>query len=182
MLSPNDIPVVQELEALADRLLPDVLATPRAAWVPMPAATMYKGEWLALLFSAGPWAQEFPGVNLAANLERFPEAAALLARHPEVSVFGVLTLFPGAELLPHRDRRADDEVRVHIPMQLGSADGLPWVLGRARLLDIRELHHSNDPGIQARITLVADVRVGRVVEQGEVAPWNPAPIHQPGER
>ncbi|GDX79179.1 hypothetical protein LBMAG42_09900 [Deltaproteobacteria bacterium] len=175
MLTPNDIAAVPELEALAARMLPEVLATPRSAWVPMPAATMYKGDWLALLFSAGPWAQEFPGVDLAANLERFPEAAALLARHPEITVFGVLALAPGAELLPHRDRRADDEVRVHIPMQLGSADGAPWVLGKARLLDIRELHHSDDPGLQARITLVADVKVGRAVAEGEVAPWNPAP-------
>ncbi len=178
MLTPNDIAVVAELEALAATLLPEVLATPRSAWVPMPAATMYKGEWLALLFSAGPWAQEFPGANLAANLARFPEAAALLARHPEISVFGVLTLFPGAELLPHRDRRADDEVRVHIPIQLGTADGPPWVLGRARLLDIRELHHSADPGAQARITLVADVKLGRPVVEGEVAPWNPSPTQE----
>ena len=81
MLTPNDIAAVPELEALAARMLPEVLATPRSAWVPMPAATMYKGDWLALLFSAGPWAQEFPGVDLAANLERFPEAAALLARN-----------------------------------------------------------------------------------------------------
>jgi hypothetical protein len=172
MLSPADLPVMPELLALAPTLLPRVLAAPASAWVPMPAQTMYRGEWMALLFSAGPWAREFPAANLAANLALFPDAAALLAARPELSVFGVLRLAPGAELLPHRDHRADDEVRVHLPLQLGGAEGPEWRLGEPRLLDIRSLHHSANRGDQPRYTLVADVRVGRPVAEGDVPPWN----------
>ncbi len=173
MLTASDLPILPDLLALAPTLLPRVLETPASAWVPMPATTMYRGDWVALLFSAGPWAREFPAANIAANLERFPEAVALLASRPELSVFGVLRLAPGAELLPHRDKRADEEVRVHIPIQLGGAEGPEWALHAPRLLDIRSLHHSANHGSLPRYTLVADVNVGRVVAEGEVAGWNP---------
>ena len=179
MLTAADIPLVPALESLAATLLPRVLAAPAPAWVPMPAATMYRGEWRALLFSAGPWAAEFPAADLTANLRTFPDAAALLAGHPELGVFGVLSLAAGAELLPHRDRRDDSEIRVHIPFQLGGETDPPWVLHRARLLDIRSLHRGHNPGVLPRLTLVADVRLERTVALGEVAEWDAA-VAEPG--
>jgi hypothetical protein len=172
MLSPHDVPGVAALEALAPRLYAEALALPASCWVPMPAAGMYEGGWTALLFSAGPWAHEFAGAAPAENLAACPSAQAFLQEHADrVGVFGLLSLAPGARLAPHRDHRADDEVRVHIPVALPAGIGAPWRLHAARLLDIRDLHAAENPGSAPRITVVADLRVGRVVEVGEVPPW-----------
>lgn len=173
MLRPEDLPVVAEMEAAAAAVLAEALAAPAEAWVPMGATSMYAGRWEALLLAAGPWGHEFPGVSLEANRRALPTATAVLARHPEVSVFGVLRLAPGASLAPHRDHRADDEVRVHVALQVPPEEAHEWTVGKARLLDIRSLHHAQNRGQIERITFVADVRVGRVVADGEVPPWNP---------
>lgn len=172
MLRPEDLPVVAAMEAVAPAVLAELAAVPESAWTPMAAQSMYEGRWEALLLSAGPWGHEFPGVDLAANRRLLPSAAALLERHPELSVFGVLRLAPGAQLLPHRDHRADDEVRVHVALQVPPEEAADWSVGKARLLDIRQLHHAQNRGQIDRITLVGDVRVGRPVAEDELPAWN----------
>lgn len=172
MLLPRDLPVVAELEAAAAAVLAELANVPESAWFPMAAQSMYRGRWEAVLLSAGPWAHEFAGVDLDANRRLLPSAAAILDAHPDLGVFGVLRLAPGAELAPHRDHRADDEVRVHVALQVPSEEGGEWTVGTARLLDIRQMHHAHNRGSIDRITLVADVRVGRTVGIDEVAPWN----------
>ncbi len=174
VLLPHDLPVVAELEAAAAAVLAELAAVPESAWFPMAAQTMYRGRWEAVLLSAGPWGHEFAGVDLEANRRLLPSAAAILEKHPEIAVFGVLRLAAGAELAPHRDHRADDEVRVHVPLQVPAEEAGEWTIGTARLLDIRQLHHAHNRGTIDRITLVADVRVGRVVAIDDVAPWNDA--------
>ncbi len=172
MLSPHDVPGVAALEALASRIFSEAALLPEEAWVPMPAATMYAGGWSALLFSAGPWSHEFGGAEPARNLAACPSAGAFLADYGAiVGVFGLLRLAPGATLAPHRDHRHDEEVRVHIPVHLPEGGEAGWELHTARLLDIRALHSGSNPGATPRITVVADIRVGRVVELGEVAEW-----------
>lgn len=173
MLRPEDLPVVAEMEALAGVALAELAGVPESAWVPMGATSMYQGRWEAFLLSAGPWGHEFPGVDLAANRRRMPRTAALLEGRPEIGVYGVLRLAPGAVLAPHRDHRADDEVRVHVALQVPPEEAHEWTVGRARLIDIRAEHSAQNRGAVDRLTLVADVRVGRVVAEGEVAPWNP---------
>ena len=180
VLLPRDLPIVAVLEEAAARVLAELATVPESAWFPMAAQSMYRGRWEAVLLSAGPWAHEFAGVDLDANRRRLPSAAAILEKHPELGVFGVLRLAPGAELAPHRDRRDDDEVRVHVALQVPPEELGEWTVGTARLLDIRQIHHAYNRGNIDRITLVADVRVGRIVAIDEVAPWNdplaPAPI------
>jgi hypothetical protein len=53
--------------------------------------------------------------------------------------------------------------------------GPKWRLHEARLLDIRELHAGHNTGNTDRITVVADVRVGRPLLSGEVEPWGDSP-------
>lgn len=174
MLNPHDIPGVAELEALAEVLYREASALPESVWVPMPAPGMYAGAWSALLFSAGPWAHEFAAADPAANLARCPTAAAFLARHAaSLGVFGLLRLAPGATLAPHQDHRHDEEVRVHIPVALPEGGEAGWTLHRARLLDIREVHSGHNAGATSRITVVADIRIGRTVGPGDVPPWGP---------
>ncbi len=173
MLRPEDIDAVVAMEAAAPAVLAELAALPPTAWTPMAAQSMYEGRWEACLLSVGPWGHEFPGVDLEANRRGLPSATALLTRFPQIGVFGVLRLAPGARLLPHRDHRADDEVRVHVPLQVPPEEAAEFTVGRARLLDIRQLHHAQNRGSIERITLVADVALGRPLLDGEVASWNP---------
>ena len=169
MLRPSEIPVIPELEAASAQIWAE--AQPLGRFIPMLSGSMYRGGWNVFLFQAGPWGGEFPGVDFAANLRDCPTAGRILAAHPEIGVFGILSLEPGAELLPHSDHRDDHEIRVHIALAM-PLELTAWPLGTARLLDIREEHSGKNPYASPRVTLVADVRLANPVASGDIPAWD----------
>lgn len=175
MLEPHEIPVVAELEALSGAILAEVLAVPADRFVPMPSKDRYTGSWTALLLSVGPWEHEYPGLDFEGNRAACPTIAALLARHPEITLAGVLRLGPGATLQTHNDRRKDNEIRVHLALRLPPAEAAYWPEGTCRLLDVRTAHAAANPTEHDRLTLALDVTLPRDIASGEVAPWNPPP-------
>lgn len=161
------------LEAEAEAIRAEALALPQNLFVPMPSREQYTGEWTAFLLSAGRWEREYPGVDFAANRARCPLSSALLGRLPQVNVAGFLRLEAGAELRPHQDQREENEVRVHLALQLPPEEAAFWPEGTARLLDVRQLHHARNFSDRPRITFTLDLRLPQALDPSLIPPWNP---------
>lgn len=179
MLTTAQIPAIARLEAASAALLGEVRSLSPEFFVAMPEGSTYRGDARTLLFAAGPWIREFPGISLPDNRQRCPTADALLVLHPEITVLGVLRLGPGAEVLPHADERADNEIRVHIPLVVPPEDADAWPIGTAKLLDVRHENRGGNPRASERLTLVADIRLSFAVATGDVAPWEKTPEASP---
>jgi hypothetical protein len=153
---------VELLERSAPAIRREALALPGAGFVPM-ASDTYRGRWCIHALALGPWAHEFPGVDLAANRLRCPETVAVLDRIGGVGVAGIMRLDAGAEILPHTDFRDDHEVRCHLALQLPASEQGLWPEGTARLMDVRVPHGARNDSDRPRFTLLIDVRTPFVV-------------------
>lgn len=153
------VPEITRIEAAADALRAEVLAIPPALFVPMPSKEHYTGAWTAFLLHAGRWEHEYVGVDFDANRARCPVATALLRTLPVATVAGYLRLDPGAVLAPHVDERQDDEVRVHLALQLPPDEAATWPEGTARFLDIRTPHSAANRSDRPRFTFTVDLKL-----------------------
>ncbi len=183
-MEPSDVPGVEHILAAAEALRAEALALPDELFVDMPSRERYRGQWKGFLLRVGPWEKEFPQVDFAANRARCPVAMGVLEHLPNAPVAGFLRLDPGADLSQHTDFRDDDMVRVHLALQLPAEEAKRWPEGSLRLLDVRVPHSAKNPADRPRLTFVVDVKLGRPVAEGEVAPWDPpgnaAPPATPG--
>ena len=168
-----ELPELKLVEAAAAALRAEVLALPRELFVALPSHEQYTGIWTAFLLRAGRWEHEYPGVDFAANRARCPQATALLEKLPAVNVAGFLRLEPGAELRPHQDHREDQEVRVHLALQLPPEEAAYWPEGTARLLDVRQPHAARNPSDRPRLTFTMDLHVPFIVTPDMIPPWGP---------
>jgi aspartyl/asparaginyl beta-hydroxylase (cupin superfamily) len=157
------------LENAADAIREEARALTRYA--PMPYAEGYTGDWGAFLIWGERWLHEYPGVDLADNQRRCPRTLEVLRGLPGLRLAGFLRLGPGARILPHVDQREDDELRVHLGLDLAPRERAWWEPGRCRLLDIREEHEAYNDGERDRLTLVCDLAFPLPLP--EVPPWTP---------
>jgi len=164
---------LRRIEAAAAALRAEALALPPTRFIPMPSAEQYSGCWRVFLLDAGRWAHEYPQVDLEANRACCPAATALLRSLPGVNVAGFLRLETGAELKPHQDHREDNEVRVHLALQLPPDEALLWPEGTARLLDVRQTHAATNRSDRPRITFTLDLRLPEPLDPLRIPPWNP---------
>jgi hypothetical protein len=166
-------PFLDVLERHATVFLDEVAALPANAFVPMPATDMYQGVWKVCALVLNLYAEEFSGLDLAANRRLAPRTSAILDTIPGLEVGGFLSLAPGASLDWHEDHREDDVIRAHLALSLPPDEQAYWPLGRARLLDIRTRHRAINPTPDPRLTLIVDVRMPFAVPTGVLPPWNP---------
>lgn len=168
------LPFLDALEGLADVFLREALALPEAAFVPLPdAAAHTEGSWAVCLLKLDLYGDDFPQVMLQENRARCPETWAALEGLAGLTVAGFMRLSPQSRIKPHRDRREDDVVRVHVGLQLPEHEQAHWRPGAARLIDIRQLHGAHNPSDRDRLTLCCDFRLGVPVPEGAIPPWSP---------
>ncbi len=168
------LPFLDALEGLAHVFLEEALALPDAAFLPLPdAAANTQGRWEVCLLKLDLYADDFPQALLQDNRVRCPQTWAAIAGLAGLTVAGFMRLAPGSEIKPHRDRREDDVIRVHVGLQLPEHERSYWPEGTARLMDIRQLHAARNPSAQDRLTLCCDFRLGVPVPEGAIPPWSP---------
>ena len=168
------LPFLDVLEAAAETFRAEALGLPDDAYVPLPdAETHTRGRWEVCLLRLDLYADDFPQAILEDNRARCPQTWALLKDQPGLIIAGFMRLTPGSVVLPHRDHRDDDVVRVHVGLQIPEPERDRWPEGTARLMDIRQLHEVKNPSDRDRLTLCCDFRLGVTVPDGAIPPWNP---------
>ena len=149
----SQLPFLDRLEASAPFFLEEVRALPDEVFLPLPdAASHTRGRWEVCLLKLDAYADDFPQALLARNRACCPRSWAALADLPDLVVAGFMRLGPGSVVLPHRDHRDDQVLRVHLGLQLPPAEQGHWPEGRARLMDIRQLHEARNSSDRDRIT------------------------------
>lgn len=168
------LPFLATLEAATAPIRQEALALPPSAWLPLPDAQAHtRGRWEVCLLKLDRYSEDFPLARLEDNRALCPRTWEVLSALPGLLVAGIMRLSPGSVVLPHRDRREDDVLRVHLGLQLPPEDRAHWPEGRTRLMDIRQLHEARNLSDRDRLTLCCDVRLDRVIPDGVIPPWNP---------
>jgi aspartyl/asparaginyl beta-hydroxylase (cupin superfamily) len=167
-------PFVATLEAAWRELLEEFHTLDPAGFIGMPSQEMYEGAWSIYPLAIGPWAHEFPGLDLDRNRRGAPVAMRTLAQIPGVELAGFQRIEPGTRLKVHTDFRDDDVIRCHLGLRLHADERRWWEEGRARVMDVRMPHRAANPGPGPRVTFVLDVRLPFIVPTGTLPDWTPA--------